>query len=217
MLIALSATGARFIPIPVDEEGLSVETGINKAPDASAVYVTPSHQFPLGTTMSLARRLALLDWATRSYAWILEDDFDSEYHYASHPISCLRGLDTDDRVIYMGTVSKVLFPALRIGYAVVPRQLVAPVTALRTAMDISPAALPQAALAEFLIEGHFERHIQRMRRIYFKRQRVLTDCVRQLAPDLLQATGTEAGLHVTFFLRRMPTTARSQSKRRSAM
>jgi GntR family transcriptional regulator/MocR family aminotransferase len=197
---ALSATGAILVPVPVDRDGMMVSLGARQAPSAAIAYVTPSHQFPLGTTMSLARRLALLEWAMDSRAWIIEDDYDSEYRYASRPISCLQGLDQNDRVIYMGTFSKVLFPALRIGYAVVPQQLIEPFKALRTAMDVSPPALPQAALAEFLIEGHFVRHIQRMRQIYLKRQRVLEDHIRQLAPNLLEPAGTEAGLHVTFLL-----------------
>jgi GntR family transcriptional regulator/MocR family aminotransferase len=120
---AFLGANAHIIPVPVDNEGLVVETGIARAPQARLVYLTPSHQFPLGVTMSLARRLALLDWAKRTGSYILEDDYDSEYRFAGRPLAALQGLDNADRVIYIGTFSKVLFPALRIGYLILPTAL----------------------------------------------------------------------------------------------
>ncbi|MEX0749989.1 MAG: PLP-dependent aminotransferase family protein, partial [Dehalococcoidia bacterium] len=121
---ALQSSGARLVPVPVDDEGIDVEAGMRRCADARVAYVTPSHQFPLSVTMSLGRRLALLDWAARANAWILEDDFDSEYRYAGRPLASLQGLDGYARVIYIGTFSKVMFPSLRIGYMVVPPDLV---------------------------------------------------------------------------------------------
>ena len=137
---------------------------------ARAAYVTPSHQYPLGVTMSASRRLQLLDWARRTGAWVIEDDYDSEYRYESFPIAALQGLDRDGRVIYIGTFSKVLFPSLRVGYLVIPPDLVPRFVAVREAMDIFPASLPQAALTDFINEGEFGRHLRRMRALYADRR-----------------------------------------------
>ena len=167
--------GARLVPVPVDGEGLDVAAGIARSPQARAAYVTPSHQYPLGMTMSASRRLQLLDWAQRSGAWIIEDDYDSEYRYESLPVAALQGLDRDSRVIYIGTFSKVLFPALRLGYIVIPADLVGRFAAVREAMDIFPPTLYQAVLADFLGEGHFGRHIRRMRLLYRERRAALVD------------------------------------------
>jgi GntR family transcriptional regulator/MocR family aminotransferase len=126
---------------------------------ARAAVVTPSHQYPLGATMSGSRPLQLLDWAQATGAWIIEDDYDSEYRYESQPIAALQGLDRDARVVYVGTFSKVLFPALRVGYVVVPPDLVDRFSAVREAIDICPAGFLSAVLAEFISEGHFARHL----------------------------------------------------------
>lgn len=131
----LLSAGANLIPIPIDEQGLNVEAGILKSPNAKLAYVTPSHQFPLGISMSLSRRLALLQWAKQAGAWILEDDYDSEYRYTGQPLTALQGLDDDGRVIYMGTFSKVLFPSLRLGYLVVPPELADAFAAARAVVD----------------------------------------------------------------------------------
>ena len=130
------------------------------------VYVTPSHQFPLGVTMSLARRLALLEWVRRSGAWVIEDDYDSEFRYSGRPIAALQGLDFTGRVIYLGTFSKVLFPSLRLGYLILPPDLVEPFTNARALVDRHSPLIEQAVLADFIAEGHFARHIRRMRALY---------------------------------------------------
>jgi len=160
------------------------------------VYVTPSHQYPLGVTMSASRRLQLLEWARRSGAWILEDDYDSEYRYESPPIAALQGLDRDARVVYVGTFSKVLFPALRIGYLVVPPDLVPRFAAVRDAMDIFPPALFQAALGDFIAAGHFARHLRRTRQLYRERRSVLVEALRKELGDSLEVLGEQAGVHL---------------------
>jgi len=187
---------ARLVPVPVDEEGMIVSAGIEKCPEASAAYVTPSHQYPLGMVMSASRRLQLLDWAQRSGAWIIEDDYDSEYRYESLPIASLQGLDSDSRVLYVGTFSKVLFPALRLGYLVVPADLVARFAAVRDATDIFPPTLAQAVLADFIREGHFGRHLRRMRALYRERRGALVEALRNDLGDLVTVLGDEAGLHL---------------------
>ena len=148
----------------------SIDDAEQRAPHARAVYVTPSHQYPLGVTMSLGRRLQLLAWASRQRAWIVEDDYDSEYRYAGRPLASLQGLDRDDRVIYVGTFSKVLCPALRLGYIVVPPRLADAFVAARGVVDRHGASLDQIALARFIDEGQLARHIRRMRALYAERQ-----------------------------------------------
>jgi GntR family transcriptional regulator/MocR family aminotransferase len=197
----LAMAGARLEPVPVDAEGLEVGAGIARGRRARAVYVTPSHQYPLGVTMSASRRLQLLDWARRRGAWILEDDYDSEYRYDSQPIAALQGLDRDDRVVYVGTFSKVLFPALRIGYLVIPPDLVPRFAAVREALDIFPPTLFQAALADFVAEGHFARHLRRTRQLYRERRGVLAECLRDELGGVLDVVGEQAGLHVVARLR----------------
>jgi len=192
----LTMAGARLVPVPVDAEGLDVAAGIALSPRARAAYVTPSHQYPLGVTMSATRRLQLLDWAQRSGAWILEDDYDSEFRYGSQPIPALQGLDRDSRVLYIGTFSKVLFPALRLGYLVIPADLVARFAAVRETMDICPPTLQQAALAEFLTEGHFARHIRRLRLLYRERRAALVDALANEIGPTLEVLGDQAGMHL---------------------
>ena len=198
----LRLRGARLVPVPVDDEGLDVSAGAARCAKASAAYVTPSHQYPLGMVMSVSRRLQLLDWARRSGAWIIEDDYDSEYRYGSPPIASLQGLDSDSRVLYVGTFSKVLFPSLRLGYVVVPRDLVGRFTAVRDATDIFPATLPQAVLADFIREGHFARHLRRMRTVYGERRAALVDGLREELGGALEPVGDEAGMHLVARLRR---------------
>ncbi|MCI0395997.1 MAG: PLP-dependent aminotransferase family protein [Chloroflexi bacterium] len=189
---AFLGAGAHIVPVPIDEEGLVVEAGIARAPQARLVYITPSHQFPLGVTMSLARRLALLDWARRAGATILEDDYDSEYRFAGRPLAALQGLDDAGRVIYIGTFSKVLFPALRIGYLILPPPLVDAFLTVRSLIDIHAPILEQAALADFMVEGHFTRHLRRMRTLYAGRRAVLLEAVRELP---LEIDSPEAGMY----------------------
>jgi GntR family transcriptional regulator / MocR family aminotransferase len=194
---ALTAAGCRLVPVPVDNDGLDVAVGIERCRKARAAFVAPSHQYPLGATMSASRRLQLLEWAQSSGSWIVEDDYDSEYRYDSKPISSLQGLDRSSRVIYIGTFSKVLFPSLRVGYIVVPADLVDHFAAVRHAMDVSPAHLYQAMLAHFINEGHFSRHIRRMRLAYNERRAILVSCIRKELGSTLQVHGAEAGLHLT--------------------
>ena len=163
-------------------------------------YVSPSHQYPVGATMSLARRLALLAWARDAGAWILEDDYDSEFRYAGRPLAALQGLDADGRVIYLGTFSKVMFPSLRIGYMVLPPDIVDAFVTARAVSDRHSPAIEQAALAEFISEGLLERHIRRMRMLYADRQAALLDAARRHLGDAIDLRPAHAGMHLTGFL-----------------
>lgn len=193
-------TGCHLVPVPVDQEGLEVAAGVKLCRNARAVFVTPSHQFPLGVTMSAARRLQLLDWAQQAGSWIIEDDYDAEYRYESLPIASLQGLDANSRVIYVGTFSKVLFPSLRIGYVVIPSDLVDYFLAIRRVMDLSPASFYQEVLADFIAEGHFARHIRRMRVLYAERRRVLADSIGKELGSTVKVLGDAAGMHLTLML-----------------
>jgi GntR family transcriptional regulator/MocR family aminotransferase len=195
----LALADARIVPVPVDEEGLNVQAGMKLCRNARAAFVTPSHQYPLGMTMSLPRRLQLLRWAERTGAWLVEDDYDSEFRYDSMPIPSLQGLDANGRVIYIGTFSKVLFPALRLGYLVLPADLVEPFGKMRRASDLGSATLNQVVLNEFIREGHFARHIRRMRTLYRERRGALVEALARELPDF-EIHGAEAGLHLTVFL-----------------
>jgi GntR family transcriptional regulator/MocR family aminotransferase len=189
---AFLGSGAKLIPVPVDHEGLVVEAGIARGPQAHLVYLTPSHQFPLGVTLSLARRIALLDWARRADAYILEDDYDSEYHYTRRPLPALQGLDNDGRVIYIGTFSKVLFPALRLGYLILPPHLIDAFRTVRNLVDTQPPMLEQAVLADFIVDGHFTRHLRKMRSLYAERRAALLEAAREIN---LEIHPPEAGIH----------------------
>lgn len=197
---ALLGAGAQIVPVPVDAEGLNVEAGVALKPEVRLAYISPSHQYPLGVTMSLARRLALLEWANHVGAWILEDDYDSEYRYASRPLAALQGLDNEGRVIYLGTFSKVLFPALRLGYLVVPPDLIEAFVAARAVSDRHSPSIEQAVLADFITEGHFARHIRRMRALYAERQQILVKTARQELRGLLEINPAEAGMHLVGWL-----------------
>jgi len=194
---AFTMAGARLVPVRVDDEGLDVEAGIRRCPRARAVFVTPSHQFPLGVTMSAARRLRLLDFARRSGAWIIEDDYDSEYRFGNLPIPALQGLDQDSRVIYFGTFTKLLFPSLRLGYIVLPRDLVQPFEAVRRSMDLFTHTLHQAVLADFIEEGHFERHIRRTRLLCRERRTALVEALGEHFGAQLEVRGDEAGMFLS--------------------
>jgi GntR family transcriptional regulator / MocR family aminotransferase len=181
----------------VDNEGLDVAAGLKRSPKARAAFVTPSHQFPLGVTMSAQRRFQLLDWAQSTGAWIIEDDYDSEYRYDSSPIASLQGLDANGRVIYIGTFSKVLFPSLRLGYMVIPPDLVEHFITMRRAMDISSPNFYQDVLTDFIGEGHFARHLRRMRVLYHERRSALVDCLNQEFGSRVEILGSDAGMHLT--------------------
>jgi GntR family transcriptional regulator/MocR family aminotransferase len=197
---AWTAAGVHCAPVPVDAEGLSVAQGELLAPHARMVYVSPSHQYPLGVTMSLARRMALLAWARKGSAWIAEDDYDSEFRYAGRPLAALQGLDTGGRVIYIGTFSKVLFPALRLGYMVVPAGTVDAFAGARALADRHPPGPSQALVTEFLVEGHFARHVRRMRTLYAERQAALISAARREWQGLLEVSPTDAGMHLVAWL-----------------
>ncbi len=192
--------GCRLVPVPVDDEGLSVAQGIKRFRKARAAFVTPSHQFPLGVTMSASRRFQLLEWAQNTGSWIIEDDYDSEFRYENSPISSLQGIDANARVIYIGTFSKVLFPSLRLGYVVVPRDLVDAFFVIRRAMDLGPPSFSQAVLADFIGEGHFGRHIRRMRVLYGARRRALVASIGKELGSLVEVGGSKAGMHLTVTL-----------------
>ncbi|MGH8318258.1 MAG: PLP-dependent aminotransferase family protein [Steroidobacteraceae bacterium] len=198
---ALRAAGARLVPVPVDGQGLNVEHGVRAANQARAAYVTPSHQYPMSVTMSAARRIELLSWAARNGAWIVEDDYDSEYRFSGNPLASLQGLDTDRRVIYAGTLTKVMFPTLRLGFAVIPEDLIGSFLDIRNATDtVSTPVLHQMAMTDFIREGHFSRHIKRMRAVYMERHRRMVEAVRAQADDVLEVVGDQAGLYVMALL-----------------
>jgi GntR family transcriptional regulator/MocR family aminotransferase len=197
---AFLGAGLEIVPVPVDTEGIQISLGVRRAPDARLVYVTPSHQFPLGYTLSLPRRLALLEWARSTDAWVLEDDYDSEFCYAGRPLTSLAGLDRDGRVIYVGTFSKVMFPGLRLGYLVVPPDLVESFALALLASSTHAPVLEQAALTDFIIEGHFARHVKTMRALYAERQSRLLELARAELGGLLELEPSEAGMHLVGWL-----------------
>ena len=193
---ALTAAGLRMALVPVDAEGMDIAAGEARAPLARLACVAPSHQHPLGVVMSLRRRLALIEWARRRQAWILEDDYDSEYRYAGRPLAALQGLDPTGRVIYVGSFSKVLFPTLRLGYLVVPPDLVEHFVRARRVLDDHAAMLAQPVLARFIEDGHFAAHVRRMRRLYAGRQEALLDTAKRHLAGLLEIDADEAGMHL---------------------
>jgi GntR family transcriptional regulator/MocR family aminotransferase len=199
---ALTATGAALQSVSVDREGLMVQSMRPAKSPTRAVYVTPSHQYPLGVSMNVSRRLELLDWARRHQAWIIEDDYDSDYRFSSRPLGALQGMNGADQVIYTGTFSKVLFPALRIGYLVAPPSLVEKFIAQRLALDLFPQTLDQLVLTDFLCEGHFSRHLRRMRAIYQSRRDTLVSEIEKHLGDVLTIVNADAGMHLTV---RLPT------------
>jgi GntR family transcriptional regulator/MocR family aminotransferase len=191
-----AANGADLRPIPVDRDGLRVDLLEAQAASAQLVYVTPSHQFPLGVVLSAERRRALIAWAARADAVIIEDDYDSAYRYEGRPIPALFGIDTAGRVIYVGTFSKTMFPALRIGYIVVPPSLRRVVLAAKAFSDRQSPLLEQRALAAFMASGDFERHLRRMRMLYRERRGALLDALRTTFGDDVEVLGESAGMHV---------------------
>lgn len=199
---AFLASRAKLIPVPVDDEGMQVGELIRHQDSVRAVYITPSHQYPLGVTMSATRRMQLLNWAARKGTWIIEDDYDSEYRFGSRPIVSLQGLDKHAKVIYIGTFSKVLFPAIRLGYVVVPQDLVPAISSYREAADIFPATLYQAVLTDFIREGHFAGHIRRMKMLYMDRRNCLVQALNAEMGGTLQVVGSEAGMHLVALLPR---------------
>ncbi|MGJ5182015.1 PLP-dependent aminotransferase family protein [Bradyrhizobium oligotrophicum] len=191
----LSTTGAKLVPVPVDAEGIVVTAGEKADAMAKAAYVTPSHQFPTGVPMSMARRIALLDWARRSGAYIFEDDYDSEYRFAGPPLTALAGIGAE-RVIYLGTFGKTLFAGLRLGYLVVPPELVARIVAARAAQDRFPPAFMQEALADLMADGVIAAHMRRMRPRYRQARDVVAEALVKHAKGSLQWSAPAQGLHL---------------------
>jgi len=194
------AVGARICRIPVDSEGLSLEAGQRRWPVPRLAYVTPAHQFPLGMTMSLRRRLALLEWAGRSRTMVFEDDYDSEYRYSGRPIPALQGLDRAGVVIFAGSFTDVLFPALRLGYLVLPPDMVDVFAAAESVSTHHPPLIEQAILCDFIREGHFARHVRRMRQLYAERLSVLVESVQRQLAGVLELSSVEAGLRTVGWL-----------------
>jgi GntR family transcriptional regulator/MocR family aminotransferase len=195
------AAGARLVPALVDSEGLNVDTLRRSALSARLAYVTPSHQFPSGVILSLRRRLALLAWAEDNHTYVFEDDFDSEYRYGGPPVEALQGLDRADLVIYAGTFSKVLSPAFRLGYLVLPEQLVRPFRVAKWLADRHTPTLWQEVLTDFIREGHLERHIRRSRVRNAARRAALLEAVEHHLREYVEVVGANAGEHLVAWLR----------------
>lgn len=192
----LAAMGADIASIPVDAEGICVTAGEATAPNARLAIVTPSHQFPTCVALSLSRRLALLAWAERNDAWIIEDDYDGEFHYAGRPLPALKSIDRGDRVLYAGSFSKTLYPGLRLGYLVLPHNLVGRFGDTARLRNMGPAAHLQAVVARFIDEGHFGCHLRRMRGLYAARRAALIDGLRRTVGHDLDLRVASGGLHL---------------------
>lgn len=196
---AFQLAGARVVPVPVDGRGLDVAEGRRRAAEARLAYVTPSHQYPLGHALALERRLALLAWARAAGAWIVEDDYDAELRYAGRPIAAVQGLDPDARVVYVGTFTKLLFPSLRLAWAVLPEPLVEPFVHARRLQDGHPPTLPQAVVADFLAEGHMGTWLRRLRAVCAERRDTLLAALSAALPEAVPCCA-DAGLHLAVTL-----------------
>jgi len=199
---AFRAAGLRCIPVPLDDNGISID-GLNSLTEpARAIYLTPSHQYPTGVTLSLDRRLAVVEWANRHAAWIIEDDYDSEFHYDGKPMASLQGLDAYGRTIYIGTFTKSLFPGLRIAYAIVPSELAEPFTLARTLLDGHTASIAQLTLAKFLEGGHFSAYVRKMRGIYVARRDMLAGMMEAYLSDYVTCESPAGGMQMPCHLKR---------------
>ena len=201
--LAFEAVGARLIRIPTDAQGLDTARLPPSSERARLAYVTPCHQFPTGVIMPLERRLALLDWASRTDAWIVEDDYISEFRYEGSPLEALQALDRNGRVIYIGTFSKTLFPALRLAYLVLPRSLVRPFLAAKWVSDRFSTMLPQEALADFIASGQFERYLRRAGSRNAARRRALIDALQEHFGERIEIAGENTGVHLLVWLNRV--------------
>ncbi len=199
---ALSGIGAKLIPIPVDESGLMISAGIATEPNAKAAYITPSHQYPTGVVMSMRRRLDILAWAQDRDAWIIEDDYDSEFRYVGRPLASLQGIDDGARVIYVGTLSKMLFPGARIGFAVVPRDLIDVFTGAKFVTDRQPATLLQAMVTDFMRQGFLNGHIRRMRQVYREARDVVVEGITRHMGDLVDVEVPECGIQLAIHFKK---------------
>jgi len=208
--IAFDNAGARMIAVPVNEEGLSVSAGMKACPHAKGAYVTPAHQFPLGVTMSLERRMALLSWASRAGAFVIEDDYDSEYRFEGTPVPALQSLDNQSSVIFIGSFSKTLFPALRVGYVVLPAPLTDLFVGFRYRTDFRNSSFDQAVLCDFIADGHFARHLRRMRNLYAQRLAALMEGARQHLGGVLEISNVRAGLYTIGYLKNEMTSRQAE-------
>lgn len=196
----LASTGIEIVPVPVDADGMSPSEALLNGPPPRFIFTTPSHQYPLGMSMSVARRLMLINYARRNGCWVIEDDYDSEFRFEGRPLASLQGLDNDERVIYMGTFSKTLFPAIRTGYMVLPKSIAEAATHALSELYREGQLVQQAALADFMAEGHYAAHIRRVRHVYAKRHGLLRQSIaRHLGHDWPVAT-QDAGLHLVVLL-----------------
>lgn len=197
---ALRAAGARIGAVPVGSEGFDIGLGARAHPDARLAVVCPSSQFPLGNTMSLANRLALIEWAKQKNGWIIEDDYDSEFRYRGRPVRSLQGLDGGNRVVYIGTFSKVLFPGLRLAYVVVPKPVVELFVNARIVAGRQSPTFEQVIVERFITEGHLGRHVAKMRRLYAERRQALIRTIGELIPDTIRLQASETGLQMLGWL-----------------
>jgi len=193
--------GTEIFPSPLDNEGLDLDYSIQNNPKPDLIFTTPSHQFPLGLTMSISRRLNLLRYAAQNKCWIIEDDYDSEFRYSGSPLPSLQGLDQDKRVLYIGTFSKVLFPGLRLGYLVLPDPGMLDEFALaKSLIDRQNSIFEQIVLTRFIEEGHFTRHLRKMRMLYKTRQEFLIDEINKELKGIIIAKPDPAGMHIIAWL-----------------
>jgi GntR family transcriptional regulator / MocR family aminotransferase len=199
--IAFRNAGAKIVPVPVDKQGISVQVGRKLCLRPKGVYVTPGHQFPMGVTMSLERRLALIAWAREVGAFVIEDDYDGDFRFAGRPLSVLQNLDSGNNVILVGTFNKLLFPALRLGYVVLPPTLVEPFLELRFGADLRATSLDQAILCDFIVEGHLGRHMRRMSELYASRLAALKDAGGKYLKGLVEIENVQTGLYTAGLLR----------------
>lgn len=197
---AFEASEARIVPVDVDAQGLRTDLLRADQTGANCVYVTPSHQYPTGATLSLQRRLELIGWAAENGKWIIEDDYDSEFHYEGLPTACVQGLDKYKRTIYLGTFSKTLYPGLRLGYMAIPDELVGAFTYARSVMDGHTPQIPQLTLARFMEDGHYNAHIRAMRKLYAERREAMLESVGKHLGDIVTALRPEGGLQIPCLL-----------------
>jgi GntR family transcriptional regulator/MocR family aminotransferase len=199
-MAALATPGIRVVPVPVDEHGIDVDQGIRSAPEAGLVYVTPSCQYPTGVTLSLERRLQLLRWAEQSGAWIVEDDYQSEFKYEGHALASIQSLDRGERVLYVGTFTNAMFPSLRLAYLVMPKGLTEVFRAVRGQLDDHTHGLLQVVLADFMDAGHFSSHLRKMKTVYQARRDALLQACRKELPPSVCLGPTSAGMNAALYL-----------------
>lgn len=197
---AFTAAGAKICPVISDKNGMDISYAIQHWPKAKMIFTAPSHQFPLGGTLSLARRIALLDWAAEKNMWIFEDDYNGEFRYSDQPIQALQGLDTQQRVIYAGSFSKMMFPGFQLGFLVIPEPLVEYFKIAKYYADTRTPYLEQTILASFISEGHYARHVRRVRKACHERQQAMATAIKLYLPDMIVAEPADSGIHLVCWL-----------------